>query len=123
MKKVVIKRQNKIIFNDVKYCDDFLSNLKGLMFSQKIKQNQGLLLVAQKQSKLYSAIHMIFVFFSIYAIFLDKEYKIVDIKKACPFNPLIIPDKPAKYVLETISKKDLKIGDKLLIETFLKDTR
>ena len=123
MKKVVIKKQNKILFNDVKYCDDFLSNLKGLMFSRKLTSNQGLILVAAKQSKLYSAIHMFFVFFSIYAIFLDNNYKIVDIKKAIPFAPLIIPSVPAKYVLETITKKDLKIGDKIAIETYLKNTK
>lgn len=119
MKKVVIKKQNKILFDDVKYCDDFLSNLTGLMFSKKLKQNQGLLLITQKQSKTYSAIHMFFVFFFIYAIFLDKNYKIVDIKKAYPFQPLIIPKKPAKYVLETIVTKGLKIGDKIAVESYI----
>lgn len=123
MKKVVVKKQNKVLFSDVKYCDDFFSNLKGLMFSKKLTKDQGIILVAAKQSKLYSAIHMFFVFFSIYAIFLDKEYKIVDIKKACSFAPLIIPEKPSKYVLEIATKKDLKIGDKLAIETYLKNTK
>ncbi len=123
MKKVLVKRGSKIMFSDVKYCDNFLSNLKGLMFSKKLTSNQGVILVAKKQSKLYSAIHMFFVFFSIYAIFLDKDYKIVDIKKACSFAPLIIPQKPPKYVLETITKKDLKIGDKLTIETYLKNAK
>lgn len=119
MKKVIVKRGEKILFSDVFYCDDFASNLKGLMFSKKLKQNQGIILVTPKQSRLYSAIHMLFVFFCIYAIFLDKNFKIVDIKKACPFAPLIIPKKPSKYILETTTKKDLKVGDKLIIETYI----
>ncbi len=81
---------------NTKICNNFWSSALGLMFAKK---PAPALLVSKKEN--ISGIHMFFVFFPLDIIWLDSEYKIVDIKRhAKPFTGPYYPKKPAKYVLE-----------------------
>lgn len=85
---------------------------KGLMFSKP----RPLIMVFKKQSKIM--LHMLFVFWPIDILFLDKSKLVVDLKeKAKPFQLSIKSKKPAKYVIElpfgTIKKTKTKIGHKI----------
>ena len=79
----------------------------GLMFS--IKKN--LLFVFNKPQKV--SFHNFFVFFSIDLVFLDKNMKILEIKRN--FKPFRIytPKNKASYVLELCEYHKLKIGEKV----------
>jgi len=83
----------------------------GLMFSKQ----KNILFEADYEGVLFSAIHMLFVFFPIDVIWLDKNKKIVDIKTAYPFQIISMPKKPAKYILELQKGmgKLFRVGNKL----------
>ncbi len=91
------------------------SNGFGLMFKKKLKDEEGIILETL-EGRLSSSIHMLFVFQTIDIIWLDKDYKIVDIKNNIkPFTLFVMPRKKAKYILELSKVNNLKMGDKLSI--------
>ena len=64
-------------------------------------------------------IHMLFVFFSIDAIWLDKDFRILEIKRNIkPFTFLIKPRYRARYFIETSANatNKLSVGDKLIVK-------
>ncbi len=88
----------------------------GLMFSRPLKDKEGLLLVNEIESVEMSAIHMLFVFYPIDVVWMDKGKKVVDIKRnAKPFALRYAPKRKAKYVLELKAgdSKGISIGDRL----------
>jgi len=102
-----IKINNKKI--DVKICSTFASKFTGLMFSRR----KNLLFKFNKEK--YHPIHMMFVFYPIKVAWINKNLKVVDVKLAYPFTPLIIPKEKAMYFLETNPNLDIKINDKIEI--------
>jgi|SRR3989338_8774582 len=100
---------------NVKLCDTFLKKFKGLMFSFKPR---NLLFILNKESKLNSSIHMMFVFFPIDVFWLDKDMKVIDFKlNVKPFTFGHSPKAAAKYILETPVRelKELKLNDRLIL--------
>lgn len=105
---------------EVRELDSFLSKVRGLMFRRKSWFDHYLLFKFKRESKFFSAIHSFFVFFRFDAVFLNKDKKIVDIKKNIrPFKISIVPDEPSKFLLEMpagkTDKEDLEIGQKIEI--------
>ena len=90
--------------------------MKGLMFSAPLQDGEGLLLIREKESILQSTIHLLFVFYSIDVLWLDKRKRIVDKRESLkPFTLFVKPRKAAMYILE-LSKgasKGVNIGDVL----------
>jgi len=119
VKYVNLKFDGKIVLNKVKYCDTFFSKVLGLMFSKKLKADEGLLIVARREGRESTMIHMLNVFFPLNVFWLNNEFKVVDKQVAYPFELLLIPKNKAKYVLE-VAKGVLdrvKIGSKFTIES------
>ena len=78
-----------------------LGNMWGLKFSRKLRKGEGLILVAGNESRLGTAIDMLFVFFPIDVVWLDSRKKVVDVRmRVKPFTPLAIPREAAQYVVE-----------------------
>ncbi len=105
-----------ILADRVKFNEDVLSKIKGLMFSKSLKRGEAMVLVANEEGIFETTLHMFFVFFTIDIVWLDKEYRVVDKKENVKsFTPLIIPRKPAKYVIELpkSTAKYVSIGDVL----------
>lgn len=91
----------RVIGNNIKMCDSAFSKFKGLMFSKKLKQGEGLVLKALQESILGTSIHMWFVFFGIDVIWVNDNMKVVDVRENVkPFSFMIKPRKSAKYVIE-----------------------
>lgn len=105
-KKTVISRNGRI-------CYDALSKFIGLMFSSK--QNRSLIFKFKKEKII--ALHMLFVFYPIDVLFLDKNKIVVDKKEN--FRPFTFykSRKNAMYAVEmpngVIDKTKTKIGDKI----------
>ena len=101
----------------VKYCDSFWSKFVGLMFRKELKQDEGIILVGNRESKINTSIHMFFMSFDITILWLDKDLVIVDKALAKKWVPIYKPKMPAQYVLELHHSKisDYAIGDKLVI--------
>ena len=118
MKIVEIKKElSPYTAVTVKYCDTFWSRFLGLMFSRNLKHDCGVILVENKESRINTSIHMMFMNYDITALWLDKQMVIVDKVLAKKWAPFYIPKKPAQYIIELHHSKfsAYSIGDKLVM--------
>jgi len=101
----------------IKFCESFISRLKGLMFSKQILLDQGVILVENKESRINTSIHMMFMNFNLTVLWLDKELIIVDKVLAKRWVPIYMPKFRAKYVVELHSNQfsNFSIGDQLVL--------
>ena len=97
----------------VRYCDTFLTQLRGFTFRPSISLDEGLILAGKRDSRLDSSIHMLFVSFDLSVIWIDSAMRVVDKVLAKSWRPAYFSKQPAKYVLEVHPKRwgDFEIGD------------
>ncbi len=97
------------------YCDSFLCRLRGLMFRSSLPLDTGLLLVEARESRLETAIHMLFVFMDLAVIWINSEQVVVDTVLARAWRPVYAPHQPARYILEIHPDRlhEFKIGDRV----------
>ena len=97
------------------YCDSFLCRLRGLMFRSSLPSDQGLLLVEARESRLDTAIHMLFVFMDLAVIWINSEQVVVDTVLARAWRPAYTSHRPARYILEIHPHRldEFKIGDRV----------
>ncbi|MDO8634289.1 MAG: DUF192 domain-containing protein [archaeon] len=108
--------KNKTVIERTRIAVGFFSQLRGLMFEKKKNFDYALVFPLHMEGRFSASIHCLFVFFPIDVVFLDREKKVVDIKKSLmPFTPFCIPSKPAKYFVELPAGKSngVEIGDQL----------
>jgi len=106
---------NKKTNIQTRVADTHFKRFKGLMFEKKKDFTYALIFDLQKESKIGSSVHMFFVFFPIFIIFLDSRKTIIDSTVLNPFTPNYTPKKPARYFIELpITLKDkIKLDDKV----------
>ena len=103
--------KNKIIVKEKKICNSIFSRAFGLMFTKK-NNNLGLIFKFNKEQII--PMHMLFVFYPIDVLFLNKEKKVVEIKKSFKPWTFYTPKKKAMYVIEIASNNhEIDIGDKI----------
>jgi uncharacterized membrane protein (UPF0127 family) len=112
------KTRDRRLLGRVRLCTSFLCRLRGLTFRRSLDDDEGLLLVGNRENRIDTAIHMFFVFFPIAVIWLNRHGEIVDAQLACPFRPLYVPRAPARDVLEgpPALLEQVRTGDTLLYE-------
>ena len=101
---------------DVEVADNPLRKFLGLMFRKELKENQGMLFIFNKED--YHSFWMLFTSMPLEAIFISKNYEVVDVISMEPYSSKSYrPSEKAKYVLEVnkgFSKKNnIKIGSKV----------
>jgi uncharacterized protein len=103
----------------IRRCDTFLCRLRGLTFRRRLGEDEGLLFVEPRESRLGTAIHMAFVFFPIGVVWLDREGTVVDKTVALPFRPFYAPRAPAQTFLEgpPALVSWVKVGERFDIES------
>jgi uncharacterized membrane protein (UPF0127 family) len=97
----------------IRYCDTFLTQLRGFTFHSGILPGEGLLLVGKRDSRLDSSIHMLFVPFNLSVIWINSAMQVVDKVLAKSWRPAYFSRQPARYVLEIHPERwgDFEIGD------------
>jgi uncharacterized membrane protein (UPF0127 family) len=97
----------------IRYCDSFLTQLRGLTFRSQLGRDEGLLLAGSRDSRLDSSIHMLFVRFDLAVIWIDSALRVVDKVLARSWRPAYFSKAPAKYVLEIHPERwgDFEVGD------------
>jgi uncharacterized protein len=102
---------------NVKVCDTFMSKFIGLMFSKELKPDNGIIIVEKNETRINTAIHMMFMNYDITVLWLDKNMVIVDKAQAKKWAPFYSSKKPAQYVVELHSSRfsEYSIGDKLIL--------
>ena len=105
------KTKNQILSRHPKICKNFLAQAIGLMFSKK----RTMLFVWKKSKK--RSIHTFFVFFPIDLIYLNKDKRVVEIKRNLPSFNVYTPKSESKYLIEIPSqKKKIKFSYCFIIE-------
>jgi hypothetical protein len=91
-----------IIARQIVRCDTFWKRGRGLMFrrSQALAGERVFLFVEGRESVAQTAIHMLFVFFPIAVVWLDRDKRVVDQVLARPFRPYYAPQQAAMYYVE-----------------------
>jgi uncharacterized membrane protein (UPF0127 family) len=115
MNAIHIQNKNKFLTRPLQagYCDGFLCRLRGLMFRNHIDPQLGLLLVQSRDSRLDSAIHMLFVFMDLAVIWINSDMTVVDVILAQAWHPAYAPRAAARYILEIHPDRinEFAIGD------------
>ena len=115
-KMAVNSTKKAIIIKNSRIIDGNIAKFIGLMFSKK--KNMALIFKFRKEKKI--ALHMLFVFYPIDVLFLDKNNIVVD--KKDNFKPFTLYNskKKAMYAVEMpngmIKKTKTKIGDKIIFQ-------
>lgn len=99
-RKVIHVESGRNIIERAWWCDRFASKLRGFTFRRQIPAGGGLVLVERNDSRLTTAIHMLFVFFDLGVIWVNSAGEIVDTALAKPWRPSYTPQAPAQYVIE-----------------------
>ena len=114
-KQITIENKNRKIqtLPRIKYCDTFLTQLRGFTFRHRLARDEGLLLVGTRDSRLDSSIHMLFVSFDLTIVWINSDMQVVDKVLAKSWRLAYFSKEPARYVLEIHSDRweDYKIGD------------
>jgi uncharacterized membrane protein (UPF0127 family) len=114
-KQIVIQNNRRKIdvLARIKYCDTFLSQLRGFTFRPRLLPDEGLLLVGTRDSRLDSSIHMLFVSFDLTVIWINSNMQVVDKVLAKSWRPAYFSKLPARYVLEIHPDRwgEYEIGD------------
>jgi len=119
--EISIGNGSKLININVEIADDNQKRINGLMFREKLNENDGMLFVFVNEE--YQTFWMKNTLIPLDIIFIDKNFKIINIENAVPCKQepcaLYRSAKPAEYVLEvnenfTIRNK-IKAGDTMVI--------
>jgi len=118
---ISIGNGEKSIKINAEIADDYEEKTKGLMFREKLNENEGMLFIFDDED--YQTFWMKNTLIPLDIIFIDKNLEIVDIKNAVPCKDepcaLYKSSKPAKHVLEVngnfTAKKDIRIGDRITL--------
>ena len=101
-----------ILAEKYKICKSVFSKTLGLMFSAKPKT----LIFIFKKEKI-NPLHMLFVFYPIDVLFLDKNKIVAEIKENFKPFTFYTPKKKSKYIIElpkdSIKNSKTEIGDKI----------
>jgi len=114
MKRKITNSTKKVqVASGYRLCSSVVSKAWGLMFRFSVKDP---LIFAFTRQRRYS-LHMFFVFFPIDVLFLDKNRKVVDMKRDfMPFT-FYTPKKPCQYIIEiaqgSIARSQTEIGDEI----------
>lgn len=100
------------------WCDSFGRKLRGFTFRRTLSQDEGLVLVESQDSRVSTAIHMLFVFFDLGIIWVNDAGEIVDKTVARPWRLAYAPQAPARYVIELHPSllDQAQVGDHLRFE-------
>ena len=99
----------------IKFCDTFLTQLRGFTFHSRLTPGEGLLLVGRRDSRVDSSIHMLFVAFDLAVFWINSEMKVVDKVLARSWRPAYFSKQAARYVLEIHPDRfgNYEIGDRV----------
>lgn len=119
MMMVVLRKSNgAVAASDVEMADSFLKKTAGVMFRRQLPEGFAMVFDMGREMRWGTAIHMLFVFVSIDVLFLDRNRRIVSIRRHLrPWIGTATPKRPARYAIElpagTADRHELKEGDVL----------
>ena len=121
LQEILIDNGERLITVRAEIADDNEDRMKGLMFRNKLNENEGMLFIFENED--YQTFWMKNTLIPLDIIFIDGNLQIVDIKYAlpCEEEPCVTykSSKPARYVLEVnggfTKRNGIIVGDKLIL--------
>jgi len=119
MKTLLLTNTRSKVIITTQVAKTFFPKLYGLMFRKEIAPNSGLILSENSESILNTSIHMLFMNFDIAAIWISKDWVVVDKCLAKKWHLAYVSHIPAMHVLElpAFQFNNFLVGDKLEIQT------
>lgn len=99
-RQITLAGNGRVLIPRAKWCDSFTSKLRGFTFRRHLAPTDGLVLVEKGESRLNTAIHMLFVNFDLGVIWVNSQSQVVDKTVARPWRLSYAPKAPAQYVIE-----------------------
>ena len=101
------------LLSSVRWCDTFTSKLRGFTFRRTLAEDEGLVLVEKGESRMNTAIHMLFVFFDLGVVWVNEAGVVVDRITAKRWRSSYVPKFPARYVIEVHPNmlSQIELGD------------
>lgn len=96
-----------------KWCNSYLSKLRGMTFRRSLAEDGGLVLVENANSRVNSGITMLFTFIDLGVVWVNEAEQVVGTLLARPWRLSYLPPQPARYTIEghpSILEK-IKVGD------------
>ncbi|MFQ5399417.1 MAG: DUF192 domain-containing protein [Anaerolineae bacterium] len=117
-RRLVHVESGRILIEQARWCDAFAGKLRGFTFRRTLTPDDGLVLVEKADTRVNTAIHMLFVFIPLGVIWVNEAGEIVDSIVARPWRPSYVPAAPARYVIEGHPSllKHIKAGDHIRFE-------
>lgn len=123
LKEISIKTLGKDVKIFAEVADDNNERAKGLMFRERLEENNGMIFIFEQEFQV--SFWMKNTLIPLDIIFINKNFRIVDIKNAVPCKQdpcqLYKPQKSAQYVLEVNSgfteKNGIMINDKVDLQS------
>jgi uncharacterized membrane protein (UPF0127 family) len=116
-KIVAIHNLNNLLPSPIqaRWCVSFFSRLRGFMFRRELGRHEGLVLVENRDSRMDTSIHMLFVWTDLAVIWINSQNEVVDTVLAKAWRPFYAPARPARYTLEIHPERlsEFKVGDKV----------
>jgi uncharacterized membrane protein (UPF0127 family) len=122
-RRIVHVRTGEVIVPRARWCDSFGSKLRGFTLRRELEPGEGLVLVEGSESRVATAIHMLFVFFDLGVLWVNDAGIIVDVVHARPWRLSYAPRSPARYVVEAHPGilQRVAVGDELHFEALASD--
>jgi uncharacterized membrane protein (UPF0127 family) len=107
--------QGVTLVQRVRRADTALARGRGLTFRRRLGAEEGLWFVGRRESRIDAAITMLFVFFPIGVMWLDRQNQVVDKVVARPFRLSYVPQAAAVEWLECQPAvlDQVEIGDRI----------
>jgi uncharacterized membrane protein (UPF0127 family) len=99
-RQIIHVENGRSLVDAAKWCDGFGSKLRGFTFRRNLPASEGLVLAEKKDSRVSTAIHMLFVFFDLGVIWVNDAGEVVDKVLAKPWRLSYTPKAAARYVIE-----------------------
>jgi len=117
---VLVRNLSRVSAQPVRavYCASFSCRLRGFTFRRALSEEEALLLVQSRDSRLDAAIHMLWVWVDLAVAWINSGGIVVDSRLARRWRPIYLPRYPARYVLEMPPARlnDFQTGDQVVIE-------
>ena len=99
-RQLIHEESGRVLLARARWCDTFRSKLRGFTFRRQLSADDGLVLVEKNDSRVTSAIHMLFVPFDLGVLWVNNAGEVVDKVVAKPWRLSYTPKAPARYVIE-----------------------
>lgn len=115
-RKIIHQESGRTLVEKAKWCNTYLTKLRGFTFRRTWQPGDGLVLVEKNDNRVNTGITMVFVSFDLGVLWVNDAGQVVDKLVAKPWRPSYLPQAPARYVIEAHPDivEQVAVGDTII---------